>query len=128
MKGKKIIIYLDTSVYNRPFDDQNQIRIKLETEAFLSIIEKTVSGAIGVIGSSVLIYENNQNPFIERQERVLSYLSISSQSITLNTSIKERAQNLEVIGIDPIDALHLACAEFGGAKYFLTCDDGIIKK
>jgi len=24
--------------------------------------------------------------------------------------------------------MHLACAEFGGAEYFITCDDTIIKK
>ena len=35
---------------------------------------------------------------------------------------------LEDIGIDPVDALHLSYAEFGGAEYFITCDDDIIKK
>jgi hypothetical protein len=30
-------------------------------------------------------------------------------------------------GMASIDALHIACAE-AGADYFLTCDDGIIKK
>ena len=37
---EKLKIYLDTSVYNRPFDDQRQTKIRLETEAFLSILEK----------------------------------------------------------------------------------------
>jgi len=54
MKKAKIKVYLDTSVYNRPFDDQSQIRIRLETEAFLSILEKAISGSIVIIGSSVL--------------------------------------------------------------------------
>ena len=54
MKKEKIKVYLDTSVYNRPFDDQSQIRIRLETEAFLSILEKAISGSIVIIGSSVL--------------------------------------------------------------------------
>ena len=30
-------IYLDNSCFNRPFDDQKQLRIKLETEAKLDI-------------------------------------------------------------------------------------------
>jgi predicted nucleic acid-binding protein len=121
-------IYLDTSVFNRPFDDQNQTRIKLEAEAFLSILEKAVSGAIIIIGSSTLLYENSRNPFTERKERVSSYLDIASKIIALSDNVKIRAVSLECAGIEPIDALHLACAEAGGAEYFVTCDDNIIKK
>ncbi len=128
MRKEKVKVYLDTSVYNRPFDDQNQTRIRLETEAFLSILEKAVAGTIIIISSSALLYENNQNPFDERRERISSYLAIASKFIRLNDSTKKKALFLENIGIDPIDALHLSYAEFGGAEYFLTCDDGIIKK
>jgi predicted nucleic acid-binding protein len=128
MKKAKIKVYLDTSVYNRPFDDQSQIRIRLETEAFLSILEKVISGSIVIIGSSVLTYENSKNPFNDRRERVASYLSTVTKFIRLNDSIKKRALLLEGIGIDSIDALHLAFAEFGETEYFVTCDNDIIKK
>ena len=37
-------IYLDTSVYNRPFDDQTQPRIWLETLAFAVILQMVESG------------------------------------------------------------------------------------
>lgn len=94
MKKGKVKVYLDTSVYNRPFDDQNQIRIRLETEAFLSILEKAISGSIIIIGSSVLAYENSKNPFAERKEHVASYLSVATKSIKPNDSIKERALQL----------------------------------
>lgn len=128
MRKEKIKVYLDTSVYNRPFDDQYQTRIRLETESFLSVLEKAVAGSIIIISSSALLYENNQNPFHERRERISSYLSIASKFIRLNDSIKKKALLLENKGIDSIDALHLSYAEFGGVEYFLTCDDGIIKK
>lgn len=128
MLKEKVKVYLDTSVYNRPFDDQDQTRIRLETEAFLSILEKAVAGAIITISSSALLYENNQNPFDERRERISSYLSIASKFIRLNDSIKKKALLLENMRIGSIDALHLSYAEFGGAEYFLTCDDSIIKK
>jgi len=127
MKKEKIKIYLDTSVYNRPFDDQEQTRVRLETEAFLLILERAIIGAIEIMSSSALEYENSQNPFIERRERVSSYLSVASKLIRLNNIIKERAFTLEHAGIEPIDALHLAFAETD-ADYFLTCDDGILKK
>jgi len=121
-------VYLDTSVYNRPFDDQDQVRIKLETEAFLSIIDRAVKGGVEIVGSSVITYENSRNPFVERRERVTSYLSIASKWLRLNKSIEERAKALENEGIDPLDALHLACAEAGDAAYFVTCDDTVIRK
>jgi len=121
-------VYLDTSVYNRPFDDQDQVRIKLETEAFLSIIDRAVKGGIEIIGSSVVSYENSRNPFVERRERVTSYLSTASRWLRLSKSIEERAKALENEGIDPLDALHLACAEAGGAAYFVTCDDTVVRK
>ena len=127
-KTKPIKIYLDTSVYNRPFDDQGQTTVRLETEAFLSILEKTISGAIIIIGSSALLYENSLNPFPDRKERVSNYLSILSKFVKLNEVIKKRAVLFESIGIDPIDALHISYAEFGEAEYFVTCDYDIIKK
>lgn len=120
-------VYLDTSVYNRPFDDQNQTRVRLETEAFLLILEKAVSKSVRIASSSVLIYENSYNPFPERKERVSSFLSVASKFIRLTEAVKQRAQAIEKAGIEPIDALHIACAE-SGADFFVTCDDGIIKK
>ena len=39
MEGQtKMKLYLDTCCYNRPFDDQTQERIHLESEAILTIL------------------------------------------------------------------------------------------
>jgi len=38
-----------------------------------------------------------------------------------------RAQELEKLGFHTIDALHLACAERGGADVFLTTDDRLLR-
>ena len=56
-------IYLDTSVLNRPFDDQTQARVHLETEAFLTVLDYVMSGRFSLINSAVLIFENQANPF-----------------------------------------------------------------
>ena len=40
----------------------------------------------------------------------------------------ERAAFLQKLGFDPFDALHLACAEEGGADVFLTTDDDLIRR
>ena len=125
---RRIKIYLDTSVYNRPFDDQSQARIRLEAEAFLSILEKTMAGGVSIISSSVLTYENSLSPFPDRKERVSAYVAVASRTVKMSDAIRKRAIVFEQAGFDSLDAMHLACAEFGGAEYFITCDDAVIKK
>jgi predicted nucleic acid-binding protein len=39
-----------------------------------------------------------------------------------------RAEELEVLGFGDFDALHLACAERGGAAEFLTTDDRLLRR
>ncbi len=121
-------IYLDTSVYNRPFDDQLQPRIWFETMAFFMILQLIEKQETDLITSSVLAFENSNNPFAERRRWVTNCLKLSEKDLSLNDVIRERASNLERQGIKPIDALHLACAETGEAEYFLTCDDKIVKR
>lgn len=56
-------IYLDNCCFNRPFDDQSQLRIKLESEAKLKIQEDIRSGLYKLIWSYILDYENSKNLF-----------------------------------------------------------------
>mgnify|MGYP001553428606 CR=1 FL=1 len=121
-------IYLDTSVYNRPFDDQIQPRIWLETMAFFMILQLIETEEADLITSSVIAFENSNNPFAERKRWVTNCLKFSKKNLFLNDAIRKRASELERQGIKPIDALHVACAETGEAEYFLTCDDKIIKR
>ena len=120
-------LYLDVSVLNRPFDDQSQVRIKLETEAFLAILERIEVGELAMVGSSVLNFENEANPFAERKERVESYLKLASQFVKVDEELKERAETIATFGFKGFDALHLACAEMA-AETFLTVDDKVIKR
>ncbi len=120
-------LYLDVSVLNRPFDDQLQARIKLETEAFLAILERIEVGELAMVGSSVLDFENEANPFAERKERVESYLKLASQFVKVDEVLKERAETIATFGFKGFDALHLACAEMA-AETFLTVDDKVIKR
>jgi hypothetical protein len=46
-KSKRV--YLDNCVYNRPFDDQSQRRIFLETMAFITLLELVEKGKIETI-------------------------------------------------------------------------------
>ena len=50
-------IYLDNCCYNRPFDDQTQMKIHLETQAKLYIQAKIKEGAYDLVWSYILDYE-----------------------------------------------------------------------
>ena len=122
-------VYLDACLYNRPFDDQTQPRIWLETMAFAIILQMVEGKQIDLVTSSVVGFENSKNPFPDRKEWVDGCLKLTKQKVILDTSIRERALELErQQRIRSIDALHLACGESGQADFFLTCDDRVVKR
>jgi len=121
-------IYLDNCCFNRPFDDQSQLRILLESEAKLKIQENISLGTYDLVWSYILDYENNKNPFKERQKQIGKWRGYSKEDVVESKSVLEFANVIMSKGIKKIDALHIACAIEAGADYFLTTDDGIIKK
>ena len=66
-------IYLDMCCFNRPYDDQTQARIHLETQAKLLLQQKVLNGEADLIWSSVLDFECNNNPFVERRHAILQW-------------------------------------------------------
>jgi predicted nucleic acid-binding protein len=121
-------VYLDTSVYNRPFDDQSQPRIWLETLACSLILQMIEEERILLVTSSVVGYENNRNPFSERQTWVKQIMTMAAHYQQVNESIRERARILEDEGVKALDALHLACAESTRSNAFVTCDDRLLRR
>ncbi|MEE9344943.1 MAG: PIN domain-containing protein [Methylococcales bacterium] len=121
-------IYLDNCCFNRPFDDQSQPRILLESEAKLKIQENIRSGVYKLVWSYMLDYENSKNPFLERREQILKWQSYSEDDIEEDEHILKTAAIMRLHGIRKLDALHLACAIQAKADFFLTTDDGILKK
>jgi predicted nucleic acid-binding protein len=116
-------VYLDTSVLKRPFDDQSQPRIRLETEAVVTILAIAQAGGIQLINSSVLGYENSRNPDPERRRYVERVLRLCHVTQCVNDIVQHRAVALEALGVKPLDSLHVAAAEAAGADCLLTCDD-----
>ncbi|PIP41366.1 PIN domain protein [Candidatus Desantisbacteria bacterium CG_4_9_14_3_um_filter_40_11] len=121
-------IYLDNCCFNRPFDDQSQIRIRIETEAKLKIQEEIRAGKIQLIWSYILDYENNRNPYIERNVRISGWKKYAIQDIEENPEVLKTANLLNQIGIQKIDSLHISCAVFSKCDYFLTTDDKILQR
>ncbi len=120
-------IYLDNCCLNRPFDDQSQIRIRLESEAKLKIQEEVQSGKLQLVWSYILDYENNKNPYQERKIRIKTWKNYAIMDIEESAEIIATAELLNQKGIRRIDSLHISCAIFAKCEYFLTTDDKILK-
>ena len=121
-------VYLDNCCFNRPYDDQSHLRIRLETEAKLKIQEDIRNGAFELAWSYILDYENGKNPFRERREQISKWKSYAVEDVAERKGVLKVAEMLFEKGIKKIDSLHVACAIQAGVDYFLTTDDGILKK
>ncbi|GFO71021.1 hypothetical protein BJAS_P0226 [Bathymodiolus japonicus methanotrophic gill symbiont] len=80
-----------------------------------------------MVWSYILDYENSQNPFRERREQIIKWREYAGEDIVENDEILNIAATNMKHSIKKIDSLHLACATWANADYFLTTDDGIIK-
>jgi predicted nucleic acid-binding protein len=123
----KLKLYLDSCVYNRPFDFQGQERVALETSAFIYLIDKIEKENYTVIVSEALIYENDINPDEERKNRISSYFKLANEFVKVDDSDLERVKSLKKYGFSDMDALHITLAEKCKVDYFLTCDDEIVR-
>jgi len=81
-------IYLDMCCLNRPFDDQEQDRIRLETEAVLIVLAAVERGEHEIVSSEALELENDRNPDPARRERVRDLLSLAKVDVLLSTDRK----------------------------------------
>ena len=121
-------MYLDNCAYNRPFDDQKNIIIRIETEAKLVIQQMIKVNEIALIWSDVLDYENKDNPFEERRDKIAEWEEIASDKIEMNKEVYEKAQSYMETGLKQKDAAHIACAVCGRGDYFITVDKKILNK
>lgn len=121
-------VYLDTSAYNRPFDDQTQPKIFLESQAVIIILQMIEAKEVELISSSVLEYENSRNPYPIKREAMNRYLQLAGLRQEVDEVIRQRAEELEHTRLKAIDALHVACAEAVGSNYFITCDKRLINR
>ena len=124
-----MIVYMDVCCLNRPFDDQSQERIKLESEAILIILKFCQNGKWLLLNSEVIDFEISLIIDTYRRFKIESILSIadSNSKITIDRKIVTRTKEITEMGFQPFDAMHIACAEFANADIFLTTDDKLLK-
>jgi hypothetical protein len=123
------LVYLDTNVYSRPFDDQTKAGIALEANAFLEIVDAVRAGSLKLIDSDILLFEVYNILSQDKRAKVESYLDLCSEHIHSSEEILNLGRQFEhECHIRARDALHVASAVFGNARYFLSCDQKVTQK
>ena len=117
-------IYLDNCCYNRPFDDQMQERIHLESEVILTVLKMGQMKKVIIVGSEILELEMNQMQDGNKKRKVLDLYQVVNRRILYTESIKKRSADIMSISkIRTFDSLHIAAAEEADADILLTTDD-----
>jgi predicted nucleic acid-binding protein len=121
-------LYLDRCCFNRPYDDQTQTRIRLETEAKILLQEKIKRSECDLVWSSTLDFENANNPYAEHRLAIQQWRPLACTIVMADSAIIATAHELASRGLGRYDALHVASAMAGGADLFVTTDDRLLKK
>lgn len=123
-------VYLDNCSYNRPYDDQSQMRIHLETQAKLHIQDIIRAGEIELVTSYVLDFENSNNRSIQKMMAIEKFMKEYATAYVSNKNEKDITNLVNAImetGIKEKDAYHVACAVMAECDYFVTTDDRLLK-
>ena len=123
----KYRIYLDNCCFNRPYDNQTQLKIYLETQAKLHIQSLVYDKRIELVWSFILTFENSRNIFNARKDAISQWENISSFFVEKSEEIRLIAKEILTTGIKAADAAHVACAIAGKCDYFITVDKRLLK-
>ena len=121
-------IYLDVCCLNRPFDDQSQDRIRLETRAVNIILGGIEEKRFLWYGSEIVYDEVLNTPDHVKKNDMLSLCEDISEYINLTEDVVERGIAITQMGFTSFDAMHIALSESAKVDVFLTTDDKLLKK
>ena len=121
-------VYIDVCALCRPFDNQDQMRIHLETAAVLLIIGHVRSKVLTMIVSPVHDVEIAAIKEVAERDHLQLLLQEIGTRISFDLpQARQRTEQLVQQGLGPADAAHLALAEQAGSD-FVSCDDRLLRK
>jgi len=121
-------LYLDLCCFNRPFDNQDQLIVRLQTEAKLNVQMLIRSGTYELAWSAILDLENLANPDPQRIAAIGAWKTLATVDIDTTIQVEQLADELIQLGLKAKDALHVASAIEMEADYFITTDKAILRK
>lgn len=122
-------LYLDYNGFQRGFDNPEDPRIREEALACHEIFSRAQQNKIKLIWSFMHDDETNLCPFPERKLEVLRLSSLCKIRIGPEEEIYNLALSYQKKeSLHSKDALHLACAVYAEANFFLSCDDQLVRQ
>ncbi len=121
-------IYMDVCCLNRPMDDLEQTRLRMEADAVTEIIQNCENSNWILVNSDIIEFEVSCHSDTFKQELVYSTLAKATVYLQTTQEIESRAEALMQLSFKFHDALHLAFAEAGQVDIFLTTDDRLLRK
>lgn len=123
-------VYLDMCCYNRPYDDQSQIRVSLETQAKLHIQDLIQRKRLELVASYMLRYECGQNPYEMRRKAIMQFVDTHTTAyvgLERKDEIVSLATEIMRTGVKFKDACHVASAVYANCEYFISTDKRLLK-
>jgi hypothetical protein len=121
-------IYIDVCTFCRPFDNQDNLRVSLETNAYYIILKNIELKKLKLISSPMI--EEELNSITEIKEKLSVEYLIQIYSVQPRYDLKLariRTEDFIKLKLGIADAAHLAFAE-QFSDYLISCDDKFIKK
>ena len=123
-------VYLDMCCYNRPYDDQSQLKVAMEAQSKLHIQNLISDGKLDLIGSYTLDYEVSRNPYEMRRQSIIQFIHTNMKGYIGDERadvIKPIAEEIMATGVKEKDAYHVASAIYAGCEYFISTDIRLLK-
>lgn len=123
-------IYLDMCCYNRPYDDQSQLKISMETQSKLHIQTLIKDKKLKLVTSYMLRYECSNNPFEMRRNAIFDFIRRNTYAYIGDERkmiIETKAADIMKTGIKFKDACHVAAAIYAKCEYFISTDVRLLK-
>ena len=123
------LIYLDYNCFQRSFDDHRQVRIQMEALACQEIFNRAERKELQLVWSFVHEDETIVCPFPERKIEAFRLSNLCEIRVGPKEEIYNQAESFQSEANLPAkDTVHLACAFYSKAGFFLSCDDEGIKR
>ena len=129
-EGALMRVYLDNCCFNRPYDDQSQLRISIETQAKLYIQREITEGKLELVTSYVLLAENSANTVEQKKQNIKKFIDENTHifiSTSNKNAIEDKAKKIMEQGIKFLDACHVASAIYADCDYFISTDKRLLK-
>ena len=123
-------VYLDNCTFNRPYDDQTQLKVSLETQSKLHIQNLIKEGRLDLVGSYTLDYEISRNPFEMRRKSITKFLQDNMKAyvgVERDDVISASAEEIMTSGVKEKEAFHVAFAIYAECEYFISTDIRLLK-